>query len=538
MAAAGAVGGLLLLALPPAGGVVSQVNTDSAPLGTLVPTYQLNLDHFDLGVNHGIVQSSPSLAMIGGSQSSPTPAVVVGDRIGNVFGIDLATGRASNGTSRVLYANPQQNPIDSTPSSVVLGDNGNLASVYVGLGNRSTPCGTTSGPSPGPGGYLSLNADGSVKWFRLGVNPPSDPACTTPSVDSGIAIAHLNSPTGQFDATGMTLGEGQMAFNAKNGNPLGGWNPWFQADSSDSTPAIARLDGPSSANQVIEGGDSTQGLAYGWAYQNGGHVRIVDKGGNGGIPGAGGTRCSRDFYNNGGQIVQSSPAVGLFLGPNHDQAGIASGMGYFSSYGGASNRIVVMNASCQIVWSHTTDFETSSPILADVNGDGHLDVIVGTEASGTDAAGVYAYDGQTGALLWRTTTGSIIGAPVAANLRNTGHADVVVISTKTGPGGGLQIIDGKTGKVISDESQYAPQIWTAGQNSPLITADPNGTIGITVAGYKVDPVSPNPFGLATGWIDHYEIKGSHASWLSIPNTSWLQFHHDPQLTGNASQSGL
>jgi outer membrane protein assembly factor BamB len=268
-------------------------------------------------------------------------------------------------------------------------------------------------------------------------------------------------------------------------------------------------------------------------YQNGGHIRIISNLGNGGQHGAGGLICSYDTYANGGQIVESSPAVGNFLANNY--VGIASGMGYFSPYPGPPNRIVVINRHCGVVWQRATDFETSSPILADVNGDGRLDVIVGTQAvsqfgGSTSRGSVYAFDGSTGTLLWRVATGSVVGAPVAADLTGKGYADVVVTSADAGPTtGGLQIIDGKTGTKVWSEQGIV------GQNSPLVTADPDGTIGITIAGYvgelRGSGACQQSFCLAST-VAHYTIPGSSAQWLSRAATSWLQFHHDPQLSGN------
>ncbi len=350
---------------------------------------------------------------------------------------------------------------------------------------------------------------------------------------AGITLANLSGSG--LDAIAMSLGQDEMAFDAATGSALQGWSPWFQADSSSSTAAVARFGGPSAPLSVIEGGDSTAGLAWGLQYQNGGHIRIISNQGNGGQHGAGGLICSYDTYANGGQIVESSPAVGNFRANNY--IGIASGMGYFSSYSGPTNRIVVINRRCGLVWQRTTDFETSSPILADVNGDGKLDVIVGTQAvsqfgGSTSRGSVYAFDGSTGAQLWRVTTGSVVGAPVAADLTGKGYADVVVTSADAGPStGGLQIIDGKTGTKVWSEQGIV------GQNSPLVTADPNGTIGITIAGYVGElggsGACHQSFCLAST-VAHYVIPGSSAQWLSHSKTSWLQFHHDAQLSGNTA----
>ena len=46
------------------------------------------------------------------------------------------------------------------------------------------------------------------------------------------------------------------------------------------------------------------------------------------------------------------------------------------------------------------------------------------------------------------------------------------------------------------------------QNSPLITADPNGSIGITVAGYFA--IAGTPY--VQGMVQHFEVSDSSSSW--------------------------
>ena len=82
---------------------------------------------------------------------------------------------------------------------------------------------------------------------------------------------------------------------------------------------------------------------------------------------------------------------------------------------------------------------------------------------------------------------------------------------------GVVVLDGKTGAVIT-----TLQADTGFQNSPLITDDPNGTVGITLAGYQA----------GGSIIYHYEIAGSNGSLVNEAG-AWPQFHHDPQLTGDA-----
>jgi hypothetical protein len=467
----------------------------------------------DLPVDQIIAQSSPALAMIDGSASDPKPAVVVGDRIGRLHAVDLATGR-----DRVLYSSSI--PIDAPPSAAPVGP-GALDTVFFGRGNQAIAC---QGPDGAWGGYTAVRADGTVLWKAKVNNPPGDTSCAHNGVMAGMALVTIK---GALSVVGMSLGQAEHGFVAATGAPLAGWNPWFQADSSTSTVAVARLNGPTGQPSLIEGGDSTQGNAYGVQYANGGHVRIIRAQGNKGTPGSNGLTCSFNTYAQGGQIVAASPAVGGFL--SGGATGIASGQGYFAPYGGPVNRLWVLNTSCQKVWSAKTDFLTSSPIVVDVNGDGKLDVVVGTQdvsTGGSTANGsVYAFDGATGRLLWRTATGSVVGSLAAADLRGTGHADVVV-PTVDGGHGGLQILDGADGNQLWSTSE------AVSQGTPLITADPGGTIGITLAGYH--GVLVNHEVRLAGTIRHFTIDGSSAENLAHPLTSWLEFHHDPKLSGNVA----
>ena len=523
----------LCLAAPLAAAPAGAVPLSNASSVTLHLKWTQSLGTYD--TSNPIAQASPIEAFIGGSANAPTPAVVVGDRSGRLYAFNLTNGQGTKQGNNPVLSNPGV-PIDSTASVARIGTS-LKDTIFVGLGNRAVACSTTPG-------YLALNASGVTRWSNHTVNPPTDQSCAPgwSGVMSGITLAALQGS--QLDAIGMSLGQGEMAFNAASGSPLTGWNPWYQSDSSVSTPAVAKLPGYSGLS-VIEGGDGTAGLSYGVQYQDGGHLRLIRSTGNGGVAGPGGTICSYDTYANGGQIVESSPAVGdNLLTSAQGSVGIATGIGFNSShpsYQGAANLVVMLNERCHVVWQRSTDFETTSPILADVMGTGKDQVVIGTQSTTATANAVQqgslsAYRASDGHRYWRVETGPIVGAPVAADLTGQGYADLVVVTTNGAGGDGMEVIDGRTGHIVWTLNSISPSPDFKGQNSPLITAEPNGHIGITVAGYGCamsGTTCGQPITLV-GRVLHFEVTGSNSTWLTNPLTSWLQFHHDPQLSGNTS----
>ncbi len=482
--AGGSLTGLLTLTADAATNTVMSQHVSAHAINVTMPWGEINLP--DAGAP--VALSSPNVANLDGS-----PAIVVGDRAGNVYAYHLSNGSAVGG-----WPYHAGTPIDSPPS-VSPGPGPNI--VYVGVGSA------VSG-SPASGGYYAIAPSGATAWAQTAYNPASDPTRTA-GVQAGMAVGDLG---GTLTTTAGSLGQVQLAMNAASGAILPGWDPWFQGDSDFSTPAIADLY-RNGQNEVIEGGDSTAGLAYQYPYGNGGHIRVLGANGN---TGQAEPNEGLDCQLNTDEAVHSSPAVGEFFGSS-TTVGIVTGTSSYYGNGTETDSVVATDGNCNDIWNTRLDGDTSSsPALADALGNGQLQVIEGTsmqESSGT----VYVLNGYNGSVAWSApASGAIIGSIVTADLTGDGYQDLIVPTTN-----GLQIFDGRSGAVVANLSQYR-----AFQSAPLVTNDPNGTIGITVAGYN----SNNQ-----GIIDHYEVAvANHAS--VYQTGAWPQFHHDPQLTGDAGTS--
>jgi hypothetical protein len=421
-----------------------------------------------------IAQSSPSEATLDGGG----PSVVVGDRGGDVQAFHLTDGSTPAGWP----AHVGGAPIDSTPS--VTPDGSGTDNVFVGAGNAG---------NSRVGGYVAFNHAGSPIWERNATDPNGNYG-----VQASMAVGTFNGVNG---VVAPSLGQDEYALNSSNGSNLAGW-PFFTADSGFSTPSLADLYG-NGQTDVVEGGDSSPGVAFGVTYTPGGHLRILGPGGN--------LIC----VHNTDQTVDSSTAVGNFLAGG--QTGIAFGTGSFYSGASDSNTVFAADTNCNIAWSRNLGGDTTnSPALGDLEGDGNVEVVEGAD---TGSGGlVFALNGANGVPMagWpQATSGRIIGSITTADLTGGGYNDVLVPTTN-----GLVIYDGRSAQVVATLGAGVGL-----QNSAMTTIDPNGSIGITIAGYS----SADP-----GVVQHYEVNGSTGR--SLGKRSWPMFHQNPQLTGWISQA--
>jgi hypothetical protein len=196
---------------------------------------------------------------------------------------------------------------------------------------------------------------------------------------------------------------------------------------------------------------------------------------------------------------------------------------------------------------HLGGYTRASPALADLNGNGQLDVVEPTwTADGQTIGGlVYAFD-PNGNELWggpvqlplpagqSSNTNTIAGGVATADF-GQGYQDVVVAS-----GLGWDILDGRTGAVVSSQGlglNDAPGGNFDGdtnpanlnmQNTPLVVPDPSGVGDDVVVAGTYGGVNGDD---TQGFIAAYQvIDGSNHS---VGSGAWPQFHHDPQLTGSA-----
>jgi hypothetical protein len=433
---------------------------------TLTPVWSHTLDD---GGNSGIdsvMGSSPMEINLDGS-----PSVVFGDGAGHIYAYNLGNGTAVPGWP----ASTGGVPVESTPSV-------NGSDIFIGAGDSRDDT----------GGYEAFGPNGQRLWVTtVGKFYGTDTPIV--GVQASLAVGDLQ---GSTDVVAGSLQQNEDALSAANGAVLGGF-PAFQ-DTNFSTPALADVYS-NGRTDIVEGDESSPGVAFGYSYQQGGLLRILGPDGN--------IICQYQAN----QAVDSSPAVGEFLGGG--QVGIAVGTG--NTFAGASDTDVLFafNTGCHPVWADTlSGLTTSSPALVDALGKGEYQVAEGTD-NGTTGK-VYLLDGSTGKPFWsKPVIGRVVGGIVSANLGG-GYQDLIVPTTL-----GLQILDGKTGAILATYDQD----FLGMQNSPLVTENPDGTIGITLAGY----LETNQ----DGYVVHLQVNGSNGTVVNEKG-AWPMFHLNPQLTGD------
>ena len=414
-----------------------------------------------------------------------TRAVVVGAHNGQVYAYDLASGATEPGwpakTSHPINSSPAAADIDGTRHDVI----------FVGSGYADR------GPCSG-GGMYAFNANGRIRWH---INE-SDPTCPSLAFHSSPVVGDITG-NGTPDVTVGALGLRAFSFAASTGQLNPGW-PYLTDDTVFSTPALADVQGVG-VPSVVMGGDSSPG---GVINHRGGLLRVIR---------GDGRTVWQQFTD---EMVRSSPAIGDLDGNGTPTIVYGTGNYWSGQPGGSKDATKLFATTLQgrVRWSRDLGGITmGSPALADITGSGHPAVIIGT-AAGPAGGEVWAMDANGNPLPhWAghpSGGGVVIGGITTVDLNGDGAQDLLVPT-----GRGVFAYDGVTGGLL-----FTLGLDQVGfQNSPLVTDDGGGAIGVTVAGTSADGV---------GYVQHWRI--SSLAGARLGGLGWPEFHHDARHTGNLS----
>jgi hypothetical protein len=394
----------------------------------------------------GIYESSPLLADL---NHDGKLEIVIGsgrDPSGNYNGQGYLTAISSNGTilwsvqarpANEIASGKLEPPFESSPTVLKDINGDGWDDIVIGLGGLAC-CGENW-----DGGVAAYSGKTGARlwvfnsddWLGHVANGYLDGVFSTPAVGDMNGDGNQEIAFGSWDNCIYLLDRlGNPLWTNKGAHPeqnhCKGNHGYYNEDTVWSSPALADLNGDGMLEVVI-GADVTAGNALGDS--KGGYLLVLDRNG---------TPLARTWLD---ETIYSSPAVGDI--DKDGKAEIAIGTGtvyngvghYINTYRYVPNADVTK--SLVLKWSVSTNGQVfSSPALADLNGDGYLDVIAmsyagdqATCATIKNGNRVYAISGPTGGLLWNPVSLSdmfgnqscISSSPVVADIDGSGQLKIL-----------------------------------------------------------------------------------------------------------------
>ena len=196
-----------------------------------------------------------------------------------------------------------------------------------------------------------------------------------------------------------------------------------------------------------------------------------------------------------------------------------------------NNQLVVFEADGTVIWQQLLPTTVSMPLLADLNGDGVLDILIHESGTGN----IYAYDFNFGSpqLAWTQTVStalSIYGSPAVANIDGQqpgGDPGPEVAITSNG---WLHVLNGEDGSLV----------WS----TPL---DPGNSSGVSVADIDGDNEIEMVVGIEYNGGMIYAVNADGSLLWSVPgldnsplNPSLFDLNGDGiyEITFNGANQGL
>jgi hypothetical protein len=436
----------------------------SLPLGPSHAPELPTVDHF--ATTGEVHHSSPTIVDVDGDGSNE---LVVADLAGYVY-VRSANGSELDGwPQRIRIDGTNPTAVESTPTVADLDGDGRNE-IIVGAGSRWV--------EHQNGGVEILRADGSVRCrYRTEdlFNVWDDDAGATPD---GYTEGVMSTPAiGDIDGDGqrdVVFGAWDNHVHAIDSHchPIPGF-PFHVDDSVWSSPALHDIDGDGN-DEIFIGSAASPGGPENW---KGGVFRSLDW-----TPFMGGYVVVR-WRQRIGEVIDSSPAIGDIDGDGRAEAVVGTGV-FYSLQAAVPDALHVFawhldDGSPVDGWPVATASQVwGSPALGDLDGDGVDDVVFG----GRDGF-VRAFRGN-GDQLWRVQPntryeggGEMISSPIIADLDGDGANDVAL-----GNGWGTFFLRGSDGARLYESAGKG----YAFQNAPAVGRMDDGQWVVALAGLDIN----------------------------------------------------
>lgn len=415
--------------------------------------------------------------------------------------------------------------INSVPAIGALYGNG-VPYVVVGFG--------TVQPTDCEGGVVALRGSNGQEAWRFIV--PSE--AINDFLDGVVSSPAL----GDVDLNG-TLEVGFGAFNREifllNHDGSLRWS-YEAKDTVWSSPSFANIDSDANLEMII-GTDITANVPT--KTQNGGYVYAFDTAPSGGLVKFGTGFIWRNFYN---QTIYSSPAVADVDGDGSLEVVIGSGCFYNNNIG-AGRWVKVLNAAtgAERTTLNSNGCSRSSPAVGDLDGDGELEVVtvVNGQFSGQSYSWLQAWDWDNPTPKWTTipkaplggddSNADDLGSPIIADLDGNGSLEVIVAYFNA-----VSVFNGANGAQLTCNgagcgATKALFTWMPLKSTPAVgDLDNDGDLELVAGGSHA---GPNYAGTANGylyvWTSFANQLGSPAGSQPVYSAPWPQFRGNAQHTG-------
>lgn len=307
--------------------------------------------------------------------------------------------------------------IEGTPAAAELVPNGDgQMEIVVGYGSFDHS-GDPGGSPPTPGGVRAFRNNGTVVWTK--VSNDFDGDGMPDGVITAVAIGDVDGD-GQPDVAWGGLDGWVHLVRGDTGAYKTGF-PVYVRDTIFASPALHDIDGDGKLDVIVGVDAHNEGAPF--STLQGGYLHVFRYDATE-VPG---------FPIHIDQVVWSSPAVGDIDGDGKPD--IVFGTGYFWTSNPTPTRAVYAyrcDGTPVPGWPVPVDQQVSvAPALADLDGDGKLDVIVEDSDRGVMPIHVYAFKGN-GTQLFKVVPKSFFGVttnhadPIVADIMGDGNVEVIV----------------------------------------------------------------------------------------------------------------